>query len=106
MKKIYWLSYDLGVGGDYDHLYQWLDDHEAKTCGNSIAFFTFDYEADADKELLESITSSVQLNPGNILYAIRVKEGSFKPTGSFLFGKRQSAPWVGFGSSTKDSVDE
>lgn len=37
----FWLSYDLGIAGDYPDLYQWLDDHEAKSCGNSIAFFKY-----------------------------------------------------------------
>ena len=33
----FWLSYDLGVGGDYPGLYQWLDDHQAVVCGNNMA---------------------------------------------------------------------
>lgn len=38
MEKSYWLSYDLGVGGNYDKLYGWLDDHNAVPCGDSVAF--------------------------------------------------------------------
>ena len=37
MKKFIWLSYDLGIGGDYESLYSWLDNHEAKECGDSVA---------------------------------------------------------------------
>ena len=28
-----WISYDLGVRGDYENLYSWLDTHGAKECG-------------------------------------------------------------------------
>jgi hypothetical protein len=37
MHTVMWMSYDLGVKGDYEGLYAWLDDHEAKECGNSVA---------------------------------------------------------------------
>ncbi len=42
MKKTIWLSYDLGVKGDYEGLYAWLDDHGAIECGESVAFFNFE----------------------------------------------------------------
>ena len=41
-----WLSYDLGIRGDYESLYAWLDQHNAKECGDSLAFFKFDYTHD------------------------------------------------------------
>ena len=44
MGKFIWLSYDLGIRGDYESLYSWLDDHEAKECGDSVAFLSFLYE--------------------------------------------------------------
>ena len=28
MKKAIWISYDLGIGGDYDGLYRWLANHD------------------------------------------------------------------------------
>lgn len=106
-KKTYWMSYDLGVGGDYQHLYQWLDDHEAKPCGDSVAFFYFPYDsADPDKELLEDIKNTVKLDPGNILYVVRKKEGEPNFYGSFLYGKRKSAPWVGYGTKPNEAEDE
>lgn len=107
MKKSYWLSYDLGVGGDYAHLYQWLDDHDALPCGNSVAFFSFSYISDdAEKELLEDIKRVVDLQPGNILYLIRKKDDGNGSVGSFIYGKRQSTPWDGYGTKTEDSLDE
>jgi hypothetical protein len=105
--KVYWLSYDLGVGGDYQHLYQWLDDKDAKPCGNSVAFFYFQYKSsEPDKELLEEIKQTVNLEPGNVLYVVRKKEDDEKYYGSFLYGKRKSAPWVGYGTKTSEVEDK
>lgn len=106
-EKAYWLSYDLGVGGDYQHLYQWLDDREAKPCGDSVAFFKFKYNAaDPDKELLDSISKIVKLEPGNVLYIVRKQEGADNYYGSFIYGKRKSAPWVGYGTKSTDIEDK
>ena len=33
-EQMIWLSYDLGVDGDYENLYAWLDHKEAKECGD------------------------------------------------------------------------
>lgn len=106
-EKVYWMSYDLGVGGDYEHLYQWLDDHEAKPCGNSVAFFTYEYNTeDPENELMEDLQKTVTLEPGNVIYVVRQKEGATNYVGSFLYGKRKSAPWVGYGTKTKDNPDQ
>ena len=37
MHTVMWMAYDLGVKGDYEGLYAWLDDHSAAECGNSVA---------------------------------------------------------------------
>lgn len=105
--KVYWLSYDLGVGGDYQHLYQWLDDHEAKPCGDSVAFFKFTYQSeDPDTELINSISNSVSMKPGNTLYVVRKQEKGNEYYGSFLYGKRKSAPWIGFGTKNTGTDDK
>lgn len=105
--KAYWLSYDLGVGGDYQHLYQWLDDKEAKPCGDSVAFFYYQYmTTDPDKELLADISKTVKLEPGNILYVVRKKEDAEHYYGSFIYGKRKSAPWVGYGTKPNEAEDK
>ena len=44
MESIVWMSYNLGVTGDYEGLYAWLDEHNAKECGNSVAWFSFSHE--------------------------------------------------------------
>ena len=45
MHTVMWMSYDLGVKGDYEGLYAWLDDHDAKECGNSVAFLRYEYSS-------------------------------------------------------------
>ena len=107
MKK-YWMSYDLGVGGDYDRLYQWLDDHKAVPCGNSVAYFEYQYQEgeNPDEKLKEELLEKIGLKPGNILYIIRKKEGGNNSIGSFIYGKRQAAPWTGFGSTSLQNDDE
>lgn len=106
-KKTYWLSYDLGVGGDYEHLYQWLDDHNAKPCGNSVAFFSYEYDGDNPDETLEKeLNDKINLLPSNKLYIIRKKEDDSKVAGSFIYGKRSAAPWEGYGKTVSEEEDE
>ena len=35
MKHFVWISFDLGVKGDYEGMYAWLDSKDAKECGDS-----------------------------------------------------------------------
>lgn len=98
----FWLSYDLGVGGDYPSLYQWLDDRQALVCGNGIAFFKMDDPENKGFDLLKKeLEEHVDLKPGNVLYAIG-KDENGKIMGRFLYGKRKAAPWVGFGSAAQE----
>jgi len=106
MTRSYWLSYDLGVGGDYEHLYQWLDDHDALPCGNSVALFKFTTsEKNIDEALTKELMDQIKLFPGNLLYVVRQNDEG-KTRGKFLFGKRKSAPWIGFGSKAPQNDDE
>lgn len=112
MKSI-WLTYDLGVGGDYKNLYAWLDDHDAINCGNNVAYFKMPYEngmSDEDfmKQLLDDISSRVKLVPGNRLYAVRsfVTGTGVKTKGSFIYGKRGPNPWEGCGTKSTDTEEE
>ena len=36
-KQVIWISFDLGIRGDYENLYAWLDEHGAKECGDNFA---------------------------------------------------------------------
>lgn len=103
MKSPVWLSFDLGVQGDYESLYQWLDEHDAKECGDSLAFFSYEYEDSLLDELLEEIKSAVELTAKSRIYVIREVEGTYK--GRFIYGKRKNAPWRGFAGFTQKGED-
>jgi hypothetical protein len=102
-----WLSYDLGVRGDYEGLYSWLDDHEAKECGDSLAYLSYKYEDDLLASLKDDIEKSVALTKNARVYVIFHKAPTKKYVGSFLFGNRRSAPWEGRGAlRTTVEIDE
>lgn len=107
-KKLFWLSYDLGLKGDYNSLYVWLDSMNAKECGNCIASFWFEYESDYLKEVKESLEENIEVNKNYRFYLIwRSVEGKkISITGKFLFGKRKPAPWEGYADGFDDISDE
>ena len=105
IKKAIWLSYDLGIGGDYPGFYKWLDNHKAKECGNSVAYFEYTIDESKLDELpqtiYEDIHSVAALRPGDRLYLIhREVTSSFSGVkGSFICCKRKSNPWEGYGDA-------
>ena len=107
MKKAVWISYDLGIKGDYQGLYAWLDDHKAIECGNSVAFIQYNMKNDLINELKEDLKSNVDFKPGDRVYIIRreLVKGKNLVRGSFIFGKRKSNPWEGYGTSVDESID-
>lgn len=107
VKTSVWLSYDLGVKGDYDGLYGWLDAHGARECGESVAYIP-DYEHAG--ALLESLRAdlkgAVELARTDRIYAL-FEDDAGKMKGRFLFGRRKRAPWQGFAPSSEgDTEDE
>jgi hypothetical protein len=103
MNQVIWISYDLGVKGDYEGLYSWLDDHNADECGNSAAFLHYEYRTELLSELKDDLSRNVNLGKRDRIYIIWSENQKMK--GQFLFGKRKSAPWAGFGSQ-EPQVDQ
>lgn len=103
MKKTVWISYDLGVKGDYEGLYSWLDNHGAKECGNSVAVLEYDYVDSFVEELQKDFSQSVNIARHDRIYVIWSQEHKMK--GKFLFGKRKAARWSGYGTQ-EPQVDE
>jgi hypothetical protein len=104
MHKMIWLSYDLGVKGDYEGLYAWLDDHDAEECGNNVAcLLHYEYRTALLSELKDDLSRNINLGKRDRIYIIWHEKQKMK--GRFLFGKRKSAPWTGFGSK-EPQVDE
>ena len=86
--KRYWLSYDLGLRGNYESLYEWLDSHKAEECGETLATFHSNLtSAQLRNELTRALGDSAKAR----LYLISRTRG-----GSFLTGKRKAAPWAGY----------
>lgn len=100
MLKTVWLSYDLGVKGDYSNLYRWLDDAKAVECGDSLAYFRLEVpDTDALSDFIKKeLEANVTFAKTDRIYIIwKTKEGSNK--GRFIVGKRKASPWQGQGSS-------
>lgn len=105
MKIGIWISYDLGVKGDYPSLYQWLDEYKAVECGNSIAFLKYEFKEDLLKELKEDIENKVNFTNGDRVYVIFLNEEDHKIKGTFIRGGRKSNPWTGFAPDLNDIID-
>lgn len=107
MKKLIWISYDLGLKGDYENLYAWLDSHKAKECGTNCAAFWFEFNKDLLKELTEDLKAKVSLSKTDRIYVIYPEpEPSLKRKGKFLFGKRKPAPWAGYAIEYEEEVED
>ena len=106
MRNAIWMSYDLGVNGDYEGMYAWLDNHGAKECGSSVAFLMYEHDAEPYdelvKELRRDIQEAVELDRRSRVYVVVAAEGK----GRYLVGRRKGAPWEGFGENGQDEVDE
>jgi hypothetical protein len=106
--KAIYISFDLGLRGDYNGLYVWLDSMHARECGNNVALVQRDFDHDDHNSIYESfkseITTKVRLEPTDRIYISLIgADGQMK--GRFLFGGRKRALWEGF-SSTDDSVED
>jgi hypothetical protein len=105
MQKTIWISFDLGVKGDYEQLYAWLDNHEAKECGPNLATLRYAFQEDLLTELTQDILGTVTVEKRDRLYVIWREDASGKLKGRFILGKRKAAPWVGFGAQ-ESPLDE
>jgi len=96
MKTFVYLSYDLGIKGDYEGLYRFLALKEARECGDSFAYFRdYEYERNFLSEIKQEIAASVVLDAKSRIYVI-YRDRNSKTRGRFLIGARKQAPWAGF----------
>lgn len=105
-ETLVWVSYDLGTVGDYEGLYGWLDDHNAKECGDSVALISFEYEIDVFEELGQDLSDSVTLDKTSRIYALHKDRSNNKIKGRFIVGKRKQAPWTGYGNHGDTQEDQ
>lgn len=100
-----WISYDLGVRGDYEGMYTFLDSYRAKECGDSMAFLSFEYEQDLISELKSVVEEHVTLDRRSRVYVVFPGEnGKYK--GRFIFGRRKRAAWAGYAGADLEEEDE
>lgn len=102
-----WISYDLGIKGDFPGLYSWLDNHDAKESGNSIAFIEYFYKKNLLEEIGIDLKQNVEFKQGDRIYIVRTRivDSKTKVSGRFIIGKRKSNPWEGYGQKGDDVID-
>lgn len=101
-----WVSYDLGVRGDYEGLYAWLDQHKAKECVDSLALLSYRYSGPLLDALKADLTESIETSKRTRVYVIYRDEKTKKMKGHFLFGGRRAPPWAGASGQSQDEDDE
>lgn len=101
-----WISYDLGVRGDYEGMYSWLDAQEAKECGDSLAVLSYEYKGSLITSLKNDMKKYLDTDKRTRIYVIYRDKTSNKNKGRFIFGGRRSAAWTGFASNNANTVDE
>jgi len=108
IKSAIWVSYDLGVQGDYPGIYSWLDEHQANECGDNLAFLNYEYSGSLLEALTADLKKSVDITKRTRIYVIYRDQETTKMKGNFIFGGRKAAPWSGFavavGSSESDEA--
>lgn len=98
MKKRYWLSFDLGLHGNYEDLYEWLDQGGAKECGDSVATFLSDKTRE---EIAQELSQILGPDKKARVYLINLKQG-----GKFMIGRRKAAPWAGHSPQAVEAEEE
>ena len=106
MKKTIWISYDLGVRGDYEGIYTWLDEHKAKECGDSIALLKYEFSGSLIECLKKDTKDSIDLTKKARIYVIWRDSTTKRMKGRFIYGTRKSPPWTGYASGEEELEDE
>jgi hypothetical protein len=103
MRAFIWLSFDLGIRGDLEGIYQFLGEHEAKECGSNMAAFAFTYNGDIATELTENLKNVVTFDKRSRVYLIYPRGGKY--VGKFIIGSRRAPPWSSFIPSQDNEED-
>jgi hypothetical protein len=103
--SLVWISYDLGVRGDYESLYGWLDSKHAEECGDSTAVLKYICNGDIANSLKEELEKSISITRRTRVYVIYRDGKSNNYKGRFIFGGRKTAIWSGYAYGPA-SVDE
>jgi hypothetical protein len=97
-----WISYDLGINGDYQSLYTWLDTHKARECGDSMAILKdYKYSGDLVAYVLKDLKKAVKFRKTDRVYLICTKPIYAR----FIIGGRKRSPWIGYSIDSDDQND-
>jgi hypothetical protein len=86
----------MGIPGDYEALYTWLDLHDAKVCGRSLAFLNYSYEGDLKRELTDELRRALEFTRKACIYIVYTDPEDKQLKGTFIIGRRRSTPWHGY----------
>jgi hypothetical protein len=81
-----WISFDLGIRGDYEGLYLWLDSHEAKECGESLALLHYKYDGTLLSKLKGDLETALNIDKRTPVVS-RGLERPFPPNGARWRGR-------------------
>jgi hypothetical protein len=103
------LSYDLGLKGDYNGLYIWLDQMEAIECGNNLAAFAIDVPQTNFETVYnivkDQISAHIAISSTDRIYMLMKDSNDNQMKGKFLFGNRKRAPWEGYFQKQPNGAD-
>ena len=91
MQRVVWISFDLGVRGDYEGMYAWLDEQKAKECGDSLACVKYEFDGDLTESLLEDLKEAVDITKKTRIYLLWQDPVSRVMKGRFVLGGRKCA---------------
>ncbi|HEY8780854.1 MAG TPA: hypothetical protein VIM16_04500 [Mucilaginibacter sp.] len=107
-RKSFWLSYDLGLKGDYEGLFSFLDNVSAIECVDNLAYFA--YECDTNihyhTQVQELLQKNVNIDINKDRFYLIWKEDNGDIGGKFLFGGRKRSPWEGFGKMIAENESD
>lgn len=103
------LNYDLGLRGDYNGLYTFLDNLAAIEIGNCNTAFAMEFTKDEFdiicEELKTKLSQAINIEKTDRIYVI-VTDNECKMRGKFLFGDRRRALWEGYGIKKTEGFDQ
>lgn len=101
-----WISYDLGIQGDYEGLYAWLDEKKAKECGDSLAVLKYGFKNSLPDEIKTELKKEIKTDKRTRIYVVYRDKETTKNKGIFIFGGRRAAAWAGYDRSTTSASDD
>lgn len=106
MKQLIWMCYDLGISGDYENLYSWLDNHNAHECVDSLAVFFYEYKKDLISELKRDLKKTITFKKKDRVYVVYMDDKVEKYKGTFVFGRRKIATWKGYAVVLEEGIED